>query len=340
MLPQPGEIGEIAPASTSALLPASVPPPALSTGSSSVQGCSEDVGTSKAVKRKRDDDSSNERRANSPLAPEASSVPPSTIRPGLRKSSRIAVKKQKPDDPVCSSVIRTARQGGGRKGGHKDGSGGSKKSKEGEYRGGSVRKKMAIPAHEMAEKSTLELASGRNVLLLYLQYGIYDSSAPSTFVRHPTPLPSRETVRNYQLEECLTIVLKSEIGHGATGEVLRGTLVVEASECPSLDVAVKLALGSKQCGALRDEYRIYHQLRSKGVTTGITTPLGLFDDVEGGVCILVMPYVGAPLAATPELSLAHFISGSSSCNFGRNTSLPIYSTAIFVWTTYLWLIRV
>ncbi|KAK2459877.1 hypothetical protein APHAL10511_008077 [Amanita phalloides] len=185
-------------------------------------------------------------------------------------------------------------RGGGRKGDHKDESGGSKKSKQVKYRGGNVH-----------SKSTLELASGRNVILLYLQYDIYDSSAPSTFVRsgstgHPTPLPSQETVRNYQLEECLTIVLKSEIGHGATGQVLRGTLEVEASKCALLDVAVKLALGSERCETLRDEYKIYHQLRSKGVKNGITTPLGLFDDVEGGACIPVMPYVGAPLTATPK----------------------------------------
>ena len=117
-------------------------------------------------------------------------------------------------------------------------------------------------------QSTPKLACGRDVILTYLQYGIYDSSAPSIFVRsnpicHPIPLPSRETVENYQLEECLTIVLKSEIGHGATGQVLRGTLEVEASEFPSLDVAVKLALASEQREDLRNECRIYHRLRSK-----------------------------------------------------------------------------
>jgi hypothetical protein len=145
--------------------------------------------------------------------------------------------------------------------------------------------------------------------LLYLQYGIYDSSAPSAFVRSDptgqasTLLPSQETVRNYRLEECLTIVLKSEIGHGATGEVLRGILEVEASGGVLLDVAVKLALASEQREALRNEFKIYHRLRLKGVTAGITTPLGLFDDAEGGACIPVMPYVGIPLAATPELVL-------------------------------------
>jgi len=189
-----------------------------------------------------------------------------------------------------------------------------------------------------------QIASSRNVILLYLQYGIYDSSAPSTFVRSgligqaPIPLPSHEAVRNYRLEECLTIVLKSEIGHGATGEVLRGTLEVEVSACVPLDVAVKLALGREQCDALRNEYHIYHRLESSGVTVGITTPLGLFDDVEGGACVLVMPYVGIPLDAIPEVVLPtsyrciailycpypHFLicleQGSHSCNFGRNPS--------------------
>jgi hypothetical protein len=211
-------------------------------------------------------------------------------------------------------------------------SGGGMKPKEGGNQGGitvrSAAKKRAMAAHEVAAKevcsiwccdiydapnhacqSTLELVGSRNVILLYLQYDIYDSSAPSTFVRSgptgqaPIPLPSQETVRNYQLEECLTIVLKSEIGRGATGEVLRGTLEVEASACVLLDVAVKLALTSEQRDALRSEYNIYHRLRLSGVTAGIITPLGLFDDVEGGACALVMPYVGIPLTAVPELVL-------------------------------------
>jgi hypothetical protein len=121
--------------------------------------------------------------------------------------------------------------------------------------------------------------------------------------------------------------------------VLRGTLEVEASEdseCVLLDVAVKLALAREQREALREEYKIYQQLKSKGVTAGITTPLGLFEDVEGEASILVMQYVGASLAETPVFPISyrcaflfcivlnpHFLTslrqGSSSCNFGRNT---------------------
>ena len=97
--------------------------------------------------------------------------------------------------------------------------------------------------------------------------------------------------------------MKSEIGHGATGQVFRGTLEVEASECASLDVAVKLALGTQQCEALRNECEMYHRLRLEGVTAGITEPLGFFDYLEGEGCILVMPYVGTPLGSTPGLVL-------------------------------------
>ncbi len=116
-LPQSREIGDIAPASVSALLPASVPPPSLS--SSSVQGSSEDVGPSKAVKRKWDESRASSSLSTlgmllmtpqaSPLVPEASNVPEiplATTFRELRTSSRLAAKKQKPNDPinVCSFV--------------------------------------------------------------------------------------------------------------------------------------------------------------------------------------------------------------------------------------------
>lgn len=157
----------------------------------------------------------------------------------------------------------------------------------------------------------MRLASRRNVVLLYLQYDIYDSPRPSTFIRaspngDTVPRPSPQTVQNYCLEECLSIVLKSEIGHGATGQVLRGTLSVEGSKSASvlLDIVVKLALGSERGNALRNEYKIYHLMKKSGITTGIIFPLGLFDEVEGGASALVMPYVGTPLATRPEFVLS------------------------------------
>jgi hypothetical protein len=76
----------------------------------------------------------------------------------------------------------------------------------------------------------------------------------------------------YEPEECLTVILTSEIGHGATGVVLRGRL--EPDGAIPLDVVVKLAFKYEQRDALRSEYEIYRCLRSKGVLQGIATALG------------------------------------------------------------------
>lgn len=113
-------------------------------------------------------------------------------------------------------------------------------------------------------------------------------------------------------------------------------LMVKASACVSLDIALKLALGSERGNALRNEYRMYRLLEKSGVTAGITTPLGLFDDVQGGACALVMPYMGSPLTDIPEFVLTssyqcsailyhhpHYLTplaqGSHSCNIEGNT---------------------
>ena len=177
---------------------------------------------------------------------------------------------------------------------------------------------------------------------MYLQYDVYDSPSPSTFVRSgpngeaPVPLPSLETVRKYRLEDCLTIVLKSEIGDGLTGKVLRGYLMGEAPARLVLDIALKLALGTERGNALRNEYRMYRILGNSGVTAGITTPLGLFDDVQGDACALLIPYMGTSLGVMPEFVLTssyqcgatlyhypHFLTPltqrSHSCNIEGNT---------------------
>jgi hypothetical protein len=151
------------------------------------------------------------------------------------------------------------------------------------------------------------MAENRDVIWLYLQYGIYDSPVPATLIRSASSeqSPSPTSVRRrYRLEECLTIVATSEIGDGATGVVLRGTLQVE--ECRSLDVAIKLALSDEQREALRSEYAIYSKLRMKGVCTGIVTLFGLFEDVEGTCSALVMSYAGEPLST---------VSVSGSCRY-------------------------
>jgi hypothetical protein len=163
------------------------------------------------------------------------------------------------------------------------------------------------------------VAQNRVVLLLYLRYGVYNSQYPATFLRSapaitedktiPALLPLR-AISLCQTEDCLTVVLTSEIGHGASGVVHRGTLHVESSdESVPLDVVVKLAFDSEQRDALKNEYEIYRLLRSNAVVQGIATVLGFFDDVEGGPSALVMLYAGVSLEMEPERDL----SSSEGC---------------------------
>jgi serine/threonine protein kinase len=94
----------------------------------------------------------------------------------------------------------------------------------------------------------------------------------------------------------MSLILTSEIGEGATGIVHGGTLKVVTSEPThfSRDVAVKLSLLDDQRVRLRNEYAIYRTLESNGVK-GLSTVLGMFDDVEEGSTILIMTHAGTPL---------------------------------------------
>lgn len=95
----------------------------------------------------------------------------------------------------------------------------------------------------------------------------------------------------------MTIVITSEIGQGATGVALRGTLKPKNMEgAGSLDAVSKLAFDAEQRDSLRREYELYLLLKSKGVHRGITPTIGFFDDVEGSACALVMLYAGVPIS--------------------------------------------
>ena len=152
-------------------------------------------------------------------------------------------------------------------------------------------------------QKAINMASSLDVVNLYLQYGIYDSPVPATFFRSALSLivntkfcPPRP-INTYGQKECLNIILTSEIGIGATGHVLRGTLESEVDCVTPLDVVVKLAFDFAQRDALRSEYEFYRLLKSKGVQKGILTPMGFFDDHDNAACALVMLYAGCPISS-------------------------------------------
>jgi hypothetical protein len=143
----------------------------------------------------------------------------------------------------------------------------------------------------------------RNFALIYLQYGVYDSPIPASFMRVPAsadiectpppmrPLPSREF--GFQPDEYITLILTSEIAEGTTGKVHGATLEVQTLDGNFLtdDVVVKLAFLDHQKERLRNEHDIYQHLALKDVK-GLPTTFGLFDDLEGGPSLLITTHAG------------------------------------------------
>jgi len=126
---------------------------------------------------------------------------------------------------------------------------------------------------------------------------------PSSFLRcgpslsSPTaPLPPRKAKAAYRSHQYFTVVLTSQIGVGATGNVHGGTLELETSDMQTLthEVVVKLAFSDKQQKRMQNEYAIYQHLALANVK-GIPTVLGLFKDLEGGSTALVMNDAGVSL---------------------------------------------
>ena len=132
---------------------------------------------------------------------------------------------------------------------------------------------------------------------LSLQYDMYDSPDPASFVRSlPLTMPTGSQSsspfsppdRMYEADECMTIVATSDIGNGSIGSALRGTLEPDNMDgVTPLDV-VKLALRSWQRDSPRSEYKVYLHLKSKGVHQGMTMVRGHFEDDQGSACALVM----------------------------------------------------
>ncbi|EDR15291.1 uncharacterized protein LACBIDRAFT_301371 [Laccaria bicolor S238N-H82] len=162
------------------------------------------------------------------------------------------------------------------------------------------------PIEDKLALETIYVASKCRTMHMYLQYDVYDSPVPASFIRSLSlPMPpncpsSLSSPRNHThgLDECITVVLTSEIGRGATGVALRGTLTPENMEgAGALDVVVKLAFDDEERDSLKKEYNLYLHLRSEGVQRGITPIIGFFDDdADGLACALVMLYAGVPIS--------------------------------------------
>ncbi|TFK38660.1 hypothetical protein BDQ12DRAFT_735330, partial [Crucibulum laeve] len=143
----------------------------------------------------------------------------------------------------------------------------------------------------------------RDYMLLTLNYGIYRSAAPSSFLRcghalvqgeGPYSLIDPKRKPAYSLEQCLSLVLDTEIARGAVGIVHNATLSLSdaGGAVVSSKVAVKLAFSSEERDKLRHEFSIYCELSKDPGVKGVLHIFGLFQDMEDGTLALVMEHGG------------------------------------------------
>src|ERR1700742_1716932 len=117
------------------------------------------------------------------------------------------------------------------------------------------------------------MAAQRDVILLYLRYGIYDSPVPATFTRevpYGLPLgesssrchPKLEPGKHYEAEEVTNLILASEFWKGSTGLAHSGKIAVESSDgkLHATDVVAKVSLHSDDKAFAEHEYTIYQRL--------------------------------------------------------------------------------
>ncbi|KAJ7664005.1 hypothetical protein DFH06DRAFT_1393997 [Mycena polygramma] len=141
------------------------------------------------------------------------------------------------------------------------------------------------------DSSTIERlfteASSRNLLLVRLVYGIYNSVTPVSFMRSGPTLfpkvftrPPQRIKSSYGPTEYATVTLRPERASGATGAVHEA-----------------LALYPDQQKRLRHEFSVYERLAAAKVT-GIPAILGIYEDIESAAMLIIMSHCGCSLSQT------------------------------------------
>jgi hypothetical protein len=88
-----------------------------------------------------------------------------------------------------------------------------------------------------------------------------------------------------------SLCLTQRLGEGAVGDVWRGVISPASESSPVLDVVAKVGWTKDARNSLINEADIYRLLQKKGVD-GVPLLIGLFDDVDDRVPILITTYVG------------------------------------------------
>lgn len=185
--------------------------------------------------------------------------------------------------------------------------------------------------------SVTESISSRHVLLLHMQYDIYDTVKPAIFYRgarvkgvlSPPPTPAT----SFLINERVLLFLTSELGEDESGVLHDGVLEVEWDEKNSsiLAVMVKLAFTEEHQQNLVQEWLVHKYLLTES-TAGIPSIIGVFyhDDDEGPSCFLSY-HTGVSLADRKELL------SSDERHVAPNYNLSAMSCAIVI-GHHFWLV--
>jgi hypothetical protein len=153
-------------------------------------------------------------------------------------------------------------------------------------------------------------AKVRDVFVIYLTYGVYDSIHPAMFKRFARP--GRHTTHDHikpgsfhkpfsdEDREC-ALFLTSEIGQRSIGMLHGGILQVKHGvNRVSIQVTVKLAFAGEHQRKLFHEWSVYMHMESKGIV-GVQPILGIFHETGNGPSCLVLQHFGVSIYERSEL---------------------------------------
>jgi hypothetical protein len=161
--------------------------------------------------------------------------------------------------------------------------------------------------------SITEQLSSRCVLLLHLQYNIYDTVNPAIFYRgarvnldnEGVLSPPTTPATSFPIDARILLFLTSEVGEDTSGVLHDGLLEAEWDEKNSstLAVTVKLAFTDEHQENLVHEWSVHMHMLSESVQ-GISSVLGIFheDEDEGPSCLVT--YHGGTSLADSKQSLS------------------------------------
>ena len=134
-------------------------------------------------------------------------------------------------------------------------------------------------------------ANTHGIILVQFQHGVYNSSAPASFLQAGKTLSTIS--QTYTPCQYMSLVIASEIMAGATGVVHNPMLEVLTASAGiwGLHVMVKFAFEHPQQQKLCHEFSVYEHLALSRID-GIPTVFALFEDTESDTVVLVMTHTG------------------------------------------------